>query len=103
MTSIARNKRRQLCWIPGHKGIEGHGIGNEIVKNHRLSSRNVSDIGKPMHCVYDGFDRSMERNVKLRWNYLPDFKTARVTCKAVNQKHTKVLQAVDKSVCRNMD
>lgn len=45
----------------------------EVAKSGaRLSSGNVNDIGKPMHCINVDIDRGIARKVKTRWNDIPE-------------------------------
>lgn len=59
MESVPRYKRIPFYWVSGHKGIGGNEIKDEITKSGvQLSSGNVTDFDKPMHCLYDNLDRS---------------------------------------------
>lgn len=64
---VANNKRLNCFWVLAHKGTEGNKIVCELAKSGvRLSSGNVTDIGKSMHCRYDDLGRITTRKVKTR-------------------------------------
>lgn len=49
--SVGRNKILHFYWVPG---IESNEIVDEIAKSGiRLSTENVTNISKPMNCLYD--------------------------------------------------
>ena len=79
MESVARNKQLHFYGIPHHKGIDGNDIVDEIANSGvRLSFENMTDIGKPMYCLYDDLDGSIARKIKTLWNDLPVDKTVKV-------------------------
>lgn len=75
-----------------HKGIESNEKVDEFSRcGLQRSSENLTYIGKAMYCVYHtiNLDRSIARKVKTLWNELSGCQTAKVMCKAVDQKYTK--------------
>ena len=66
MESVGKSKRLHFYWVPGFKGIHGNEIVDEIAKSGvRLSSDNVTDIGKSMHFLYDYLDKSMSKKISI--------------------------------------
>ena len=52
VVNVARNKRFLFDLVPSHKGIEGNDMVDDTGKDAiQLSSANVIDIVKPMHCL----------------------------------------------------
>lgn len=50
---------------PGHKSIEDTEIVDDIAKiGVRMSSENVINIGRLMHCPYDDQGKSLARKIK---------------------------------------
>ena len=100
---LAGNSRLHIYWVPGHKGIMGNEIVDEIAKSAvRLPFEQENDIPKPLNTIYNEMDHHMKRRVEARWTNLTTCKTAKVMCRTNDKKLTQFVLTLSRKECRTI-
>ncbi|XP_017465837.1 PREDICTED: uncharacterized protein LOC108358852 [Rhagoletis zephyria] len=98
----AESKRLHIYWVPGHKGILGNEIADEIAKSAiRLASEPVREIQKSLKTIYNEISERAGCRIRGRWNALATCKTTKIMCNS-SKGNTHFLLTRSRRDCRTV-
>lgn len=89
---VNASKLLHIYWVPGHKGITGNEIADQIAKSAvRLAIESVQEIRKSLKTICNEIFKRADRWIRARRNALRTCGIIKITCKSPEGKYASFL------------
>ena len=99
LQSLASHNDVRVCWVPGHQGIEGNEVADELAKKGTTMDSISLDVPPPIQHYYNKKYLSLLNKTNDEWKSSNSSKITKIFWPCYDMKNTKSLLSLSRREC----